>query len=59
LSAISILLLDKGAHINPANFAFGGQAIIAIRCIALDPWLCVPVFQRVCLYRTNNKIPKK
>jgi hypothetical protein len=19
----------------------------------LDPWLCVPVFQRVCLYRTN------
>ena len=30
------------------------------RCRILDPWLCVPVFQRVCLYRTNNdKVPTK
>jgi hypothetical protein len=59
LSAISILLLDKGAQSSEFGFAFGGQAVVAIGCIALDPWLCVPAFQRVCLYRTNNKIPKK
>jgi hypothetical protein len=25
---------------------FGGPAVLAV--LALDPWLCVPVFQRVC-----------
>jgi len=21
-----------------------------VHCLALDPWLCVPIFQRVCLF---------
>ena len=29
---------------------FGGLAIVAA-CAALDPWLCVPGFRRVCLFR--------
>ena len=32
---------------------FGGLAIIVIG-MTLDPWLCVPGFYRVCLYRMNG-----
>ena len=30
---------------------FGGLAILTTLKMALDPWLCVPGFHRVCLFR--------
>ena len=30
---------------------FGGLAILTTLTMALDPWLCVPGFRRVCLFR--------
>jgi hypothetical protein len=34
---------------------FGGLAIMAASA-ALDPWLCVPDFRRVCHYRTGIQL---
>jgi hypothetical protein len=38
----------------------GNLAIMITQGVIVDPWLCVPAFQRVCLYRTNIvKVPIK
>src|SRR5262245_5240356 len=33
---------------------FGNQATVAIRPIAVGPWLCVPTFRWVCLFEENE-----
>ena len=33
---------------------FGGLAILTTLMMALDPWLCVPGFHRVCLFGINK-----
>ena len=52
------LLFDKGAQSNPANFwiAFGNLAIVTVQNTVLDPWLCVPVFQRVCPFTAGGNM---
>jgi hypothetical protein len=33
------------------ELTFGNLAILITRGVIVDPWLCVPVFRRVCSYR--------
>ena len=43
--------LERHGPNSTANWVdFGSPAIIAA---AVDPWLCVPVFQQVCPYRSS------
>jgi hypothetical protein len=37
---------------------FGGLAVVVIG-MTVDPWLCVPGFRRVCLYRMQDGIAVK
>ncbi len=60
-----ISLFDKDTQNKPVKIHLllqiyvGSQAVMTT-CVVLDPGLCASVFQRVCLYRTNNdKVPKK
>jgi len=49
-----LLMFDKDAQIQMAESnRFGSQAVMTTRIVILDPWLCVPTFRGVCLYRTN------
>jgi hypothetical protein len=60
LSAIQFLLFDKGTQNTSTvlQYRFWQPGCRDHTYMVLDPWLCVPVFQRVCLYRTNDKVLK-
>jgi hypothetical protein len=48
--------VDKGAQTGTQTdiVVFGNLAVMVTRGVTVDPWLCVPAFQQVCLYRTNS-----
>jgi hypothetical protein len=55
--SVIVFLADKGAQADTETegVVFGGLAVVAALAVQhVDPWLCVPAFRRVCLYRTDG-----
>ena len=44
---------DQALATGRMGFNFGNLAVVVSFPLTLDPWLCVSVFRRVCLYRLD------
>jgi hypothetical protein len=54
MHALGLSKLNTANNIRLETLVFGSQAVVAMQGMAEDPWLCVPGFHRVCLYRSNG-----
>src|SRR6266545_3784772 len=54
--SVIVFLADKGAQAGTKTGCLFSAAWLSWshNCVTVDPWLCVPAFQQVCLYRTDG-----